>query len=336
MAKKVRIAMLSMAHVHAEGYAHEALGIPEVELVAIWDDDQNRGKAASERLNIPFVADFDSVLSRSDIDAVIVNSETSKHKDIYLAALSAKKHIFTEKTLTLTTKDADEVVAATKSAGVKFTVSLPSRTSGENQLIKKLVDDGTIGDVTMVRGRVAHSAALDGWFSGGTQWFVEEEKAGGGAMFDLGCHTTDMIRWLMGPPKSAVAIMETFGDKYEIDDNGAAVVEFVKGGIGILDTSFVHRAGPNLFEVFGTEGYIGRGFPGSGLFVESRKLKAGDLQGRIVPTNLPKNLPGIMTAWVSSILNDTPMITTVEDGRNLTEMLEGCYVAWRTGKRYDF
>ncbi len=336
MAATVKVAMLSMAHVHAEGYAHEVQSIPEAELVAIWDDDPNRGKPAAEKFGVPFVSDLDSVLSRTDVDAVVVNAETSKHKGIYLAALDAKKHIFTEKTLTLTTSDADEVVAAAKRAGVQFTVSLPSRTSGENLLIKKLVDDGTIGDVTMVRGRVAHSAALDGWFSGGSQWFVEADKAGGGAMFDLGCHTTDMIRWLMGEPKSAVAIMETFGDKYQIDDNGVAVVEFLKGGIGILDTSFVHRAGPNLFEVFGTEGYIGRGFPGSGLFVESRKLKAGDLQGRIVPTNLPKNLPSIMSAWVSSILHGTPLITTVEDGRNLTEMLEGCYTAWRTGKRYDF
>lgn len=336
MSDTVRIAMLSMAHVHADGYANEVAGSERAELVTIWDDDAGRGKPAAEKFGVPFESDLDKVLSRNDIDAVVVNSETVKHKDHYLAAISAGKHVFTEKTLTLSTADADEVVKAANDSGVKFTVSLPSRTRGENLLIKKLVDDGAIGDVTLIRGRVAHSAALDKWFSGGSQWFVEAEESGGGAMFDLGCHTTDLVRWIMGPPKCAVAQMQSFSGNYDIDDNGVAVLEFQNGGMGILDTAFVHRSGPNLFEVFGTEGYVGRGFPGQGLFIESRKLKAGDIEGRITPSKLPDNLPSIMQAWIGAIIDGTPLITTVEDGRNLTEMLEGSYIAWRTGKRHDF
>lgn len=336
MSEAVRIAMLSMAHVHADGYAKEVAGNDRAELVTIWDDDPSRGRPAAEKFGVPFGSDLEAVLNRNDIDAVVVNSETVKHKEHYLAAIGAGKHVFTEKTLTLTTADADEVVAAANKAALKFTVSLPSRTRGENLLIKQLIDEGAVGDVTLVRGRIAHSAALDMWFSGGSQWFVEAEVAGGGAMFDLGCHTTDMARWIMGPPKHAVAHMQSFSRNYEIDDNGVAVIEFKNGGMAILDTAFVHRAGPNLFEVFGTEGYIGRGFPGQGLIVESRKLKAGSLEGRIIPTNLPDNLPSIMQAWIDAIIDGTPLITTVEDGRNLTEMLEGSYIAWRTGKRYDF
>jgi hypothetical protein len=56
----------------------------------------------------------------------------------------------------------------------------------------------------------------------------------------------------------------------------------------------------------------------------------------IVPSKLPENKPSIMEAWISAILKDTPLITNVEDGRNLTEMLEGCYIAWRSGKRFAF
>jgi predicted dehydrogenase len=338
MAKKVRIAMMSMAHAHAEGYAHQVGVSADAQLMCIWDDMQERGKPTAEKYGVPFLGKgMEEALDRKDVDAIVVNAPTAQHKEIYLKAIERGKHVFTEKALTLTTKDADEVVAAANKSGVKFTVSLPSRTRGENLMIKELVEDGKIGKVTMIRGRVAHQAAIDKWFSGGQLWFVDKKAAGGGAMFDLGCHTTDMVRWIMGKPKYAVAQMNNFSRVYNIDDNGVAVVEFANRGLGILDSSFCHRSGPNLFEVFGTEGYIGRGFPGAPLMIQSRKLRGGNkIDGMIVPSKLPENKPSIMEAWISAILKDTPLITNVEDGRNLTEMLEGCYIAWRSGKRFAF
>jgi len=336
MADKVRIAMMSMAHAHAEGYARQVAENPEAKMICVWDDNVERGKAAAQQAGVPYTDDMDAAIGRSDVDAVIVNAPTAQHKEIYLKAIKAGKHVFTEKALTITTKDADEVVAAAKRTSLKFTVSLPNRTRPETILIKDLVERGAIGDVTMIRARVGHQAAIDRWFKGGQLWFVDEKAAGGGAMFDLGCHTTDFIRWVMGPPKSAVAIMNNFSGVYPIDDNGVAIVEFKNKGLGILDSSFVHRSGPNLIEVFGTEGYIGRGFPGQNIVIQSRKLRAGDMDAWVVPVKLPDPKPSIMQAWISAILRDTPLITTVEDGRNLTQLLEGCYTAWHTGKKVEF
>ena len=338
VAAKVRIAMMSMAHAHADGYARQVTQLPDAELVCIWDDMRERGKPAAEKYGVPYLGGkMEEALDRKDVDAIVVDAPTAQHKEIYLKAIERKKHVLTEKALTITTKDADEVVAAVKRSSIKFTISLPSRTRGENLLIKQLVDDGMLGQITMIRARVAHQAAIDAWFKGGQMWFVDEKAAGGGAMFDLGCHTTDMVRWIMGPPKYAVAQMNNFSGTYQIDDNGVAVVEFENKGLGILDTSFCHRSGPNLFEVFGTEGYVGRGLPGLGLVVQSRKMRPAEgMDAMFTPTKLPDNKPSIMEAWISAILKDTPLITTVEDGRNLTQMLEGCYLAWRTGKRFEF
>ena len=336
MSDKVKIAMISMAHVHAYGYAEHVLKNDDAEMVGIWDNSEERGKPAAEKFGVPFVADMEEAMAQAD--AVVVNATTAEHKDVYLKAIEMGKDIFTEKTLTLSTADADEVVAASNKAGIKFTVSLPSRTSSDNILIKELIDEGVVGDVTMIRARVSHAGALLRWFEGGAAWFVDEKEAGGGAMFDLGCHTTDLIRWMMGAPKSAVAIMNTLSGEYDIDDNSAAVVEFQNGAIGVLDTSFCHRMGPAPFEVYGKDGYIARGLPGtSGLYVESGKLSK-NAKGKFTPTSMPDGRPPVMDAWLKAILQDDPslMVTTVEDGRNLTQMLEGCYTAWRTGKRFDF
>ncbi len=332
MAGKVKIAMISLAHVHAWGYLEQAQSLENAEVVCVWDDMESRGQEGAEKFDVPFVADFDAALK--GVDAVIVNSETVKHHEHYLRILEAGKHVFTEKTLTLTTAQADEVVDAAKNAGVKFTVSLPSRTRSENLILKQVVDEGLLGKVTMLRARIAHSGALGRWFEGDKGWFVDADTAGGGAMFDLGCHTTDLVRWLMGKPKSAVALMNSLSGNYDIDDNSAAVVEFENGAIAMLDTGFCHTAGPNTFEVFGTEGFIGRGYPGQGLIFESENL-GGGIGGSLKP-KMPESKPSIMETWLDAIQNDAPLTTDVTDGRNLTQMLEGCYTAWRSGERFDF
>ncbi|MBD3182335.1 gfo/Idh/MocA family oxidoreductase, partial [Candidatus Poribacteria bacterium] len=254
----VKIGMLSFAHVHANGYAKQVVDNEKAELVSIWDHMEDRGKNAAEQYGVPFHSDLDKILDL-DIDAVVVNVETNRHPEVMVAAANAGKHIFTEKALAIDVDGCDEIIEAVEDAGVKFMISLPSRCRKELLLAKKAVDDGILGDITFGRGRVAHSASLDKWFSGGSAWFVNAEEAGGGALFDLGCHRMDVIRWMMGEPKKLMAIVNNFSPNYEIDDNSATIIEFANGGIGVVDVSFVHRSGPNPFELLGTEGSITMG-----------------------------------------------------------------------------
>ena len=114
-------------------------------------------------------------------------------------------------------------------------ISLPSRCNPDLVLAKKAVDDGLLGDLTFGRGRVAHSAGLDRWFNGPSLWFGDAKRAGGGALFDLGCHRVDIIRWLMGEPKSAISKINNFTGNYPIDDNSVSVVEFANKALGVID-----------------------------------------------------------------------------------------------------
>jgi predicted dehydrogenase len=112
------------------------------------------------------------------------------------------------------------------------------------------------------------------------------------------------------------------------------VVEFKSGALGILDTSWVHRTGPNPLEIYGTEGYIGRAVaPGQGLIMASQQL---GVEGYILPSKLPAALPTPIEQWVGACLHGKPSTITVEDGRNLTEMLEGIYAAARTRAEHRF
>jgi len=325
---KVRVAMLSFAHTHAQGYAKQATALPDVEIVAVWDEPEYGGKDAAEHLGVPFYSDLDELLARDDVDGVVVNAPSSMHTDVMVPAAKAGKHVFTEKVLALTIEECDAIIDAVAAAGTHLMVSLPSRCNADVLLAKKAVEDGVLGDLTFGRGRIAHSAALGRWFNGANMWFVDKDRAGGGGLYDLGCHRMDVIPWLMGVPKKVTAIINNFTGHYPIDDNSVTLIEFDNRGIGVVDVSWVHKSGPNPLELYGTEGALMIG--ADGVTLESTKL---DDAGRDAYLGArPKALPPPMEQWVSAILRGTPMTIAPQDARLLTEMMQAAYRSAESGK----
>ena len=333
----VRVAMLSFAHVHAQGYANAVRDHARAEMVAIWDELEHRGKAMAEQHAVPFEPSLERVLQRDDVDGVVVDAPTNMHHDIYFAACEHGKHIFTEKALTVRTAEAEAVVRKVEASPVKFMISLPSRTRPEVLWLRQVVEEGLIGDITYIRTRIAHSAALDKWFSGDTAWFGDPVAAGGGGLFDLGCHTVDVTRWLGGEPASMVSRMNSFTGAYpEVDDNAVAVVEFRSGALGTMECAWVQRAGTSPQELYGTEGYAAIGTTVGRPIIQSTKVPAEELEEGQHPKALPAALPSPLDQWIGAILDGTEMTITVRDGRNLTEMLDGCYRAAQQNRAVTF
>ncbi len=335
---RIGVALLSMAHVHARGYADQVRDHPDLKPIIIWDDDTERGQNEADRRNLPYSSDLDAVLARHDVRAVVCSAPTSQHTELLVKAANAGKHIFTEKALTISIADATDVMRAVEDGGVKFMISLPSRTRPEILFAKKVLDEGLLGQVTTMRARIAHTAAMDRWYGGNTAWTTDEEQAGGGAFFDLGCHRVDLMRWFLGEPVSVVAQKNNFSGAYDIDDNMAALVSFRNNAIGILDVSWVHRYGPNPLEIYGTGGYLSIEAAPNGPRIQliSSQLSMGDIQGYVSPTNLPAALPSPLQQWVSAIKHGTPMSINIYDAWALTQMMEGCYTAARNGHEVTF
>ncbi len=335
---KIGVALLSFAHVHADGYAQQAASIPDLEIVAIWDEDPQRGRDKAEQRGVPFYEDLNAVLALEEVQGVICSAPTSMHREILIAAAQAGKHIFTEKSLTITIEDATDVMRAVEDAGIKFMISLPSRVRPEILFAKQVLNDGLLGQVTTMRARIAHMAALDHWFHDGSAWFADEKQSGGGAFFDLGCHRVDVMRWFLGEPVTVVAVKQNTTEVYDIDDNMAAIVRFRSGALGILDVSWVHRHGPNPLEIYGTEGFLSIDASPNGprIQLQSNRVNAGHMEGYIIPTKLPQALPSLMDQWVSAIKDNTSCTVNIYDAWALVQMLDNCYKAAREGREIQF
>ena len=196
----IKIAKLSFAHVHARGYANQIRENSETELVAVWDAGGIRRQTGCRRIQRPILFGSGSSPSRGRTSTPLsLTLMTSDHPRVMIAAAgSGQTYLHRESPRHHPSMNAIGSSEAVEKAGVKFMISLPSRCNPDLVLAKKALDDGLLGDLTFGRGRVAHSAGLDKWFKGPSLWFGDAKRAGGGALFDLGCHRVDIIRWLMG------------------------------------------------------------------------------------------------------------------------------------------
>ncbi|HEX6971023.1 MAG TPA: Gfo/Idh/MocA family oxidoreductase [Limnochordia bacterium] len=326
-----RVAMLSFWHVHAPGYARQFREIPDCEISAVWDENPERGREWAEKLGVPFIPDLDAVLHRDDVDGVIVDAPSNLHAEVMVAAAQAKKHIFTEKVMALTVEECDRIAQAVRAAGVVFTISFPARTEGRHLFAQRAIAAGWLGDITASRARIAHTGVIDGWLP---PHFLDPVSCGGGALIDLGCHPMYVTRWLLGEPARVTARLGRFRSE-SVDDNAVAVIEFRSGAIGVVEASFVARHSPSTLEIFGTEGSLFAGMPGGSVWLQSRRLGPEAAPGWISPSELPRSEPSPLRQWVASVREGRPVQYGLDEGRQLTELMQAATLSHRTGRPVD-
>lgn len=325
----MRVAMLSKWHVHARDYARQLQAMENVRIAAVWDEEPERGKEWAYDLGVDFEKDLDKILCRDDIDAVVIDSPTNMHADIMVSSANAGKHIFTEKAMALTVKDCNRISDAVKKAGVKFGISFPARTLSPNLYVKKAIDEGLLGDITLLRIRNGHNGALANWLP---EYWYDEQKAGGGAMMDLGCHPMYLAGWFLGKPKRINSMFSYYTGR-EVEDNAQCSIEFENNSVAIVETSFVTYNTPGILEAYGTEGTIL--LSGNDIKITSKKMPE-EFKGWIIPANIPKPLPLPINQWVNAVSSDTPILYGIEEGTKLTELLEAAYISHKEKRQVNF
>lgn len=253
-----RVAVLSFWHVHAQDYAREAEEHPGVEVVAIWDEDANRGRAEAEKRGVDFHENLDDVLARGDVDGVVVTTPTVAHREIIPRAVRAGKHVFSEKVIAPTLRESEEIVSESARAGVAFAVSLPRLYAGYTRAIAELFAGGKLGRITYLRVRVSHDGALPhdgspgGWLP---ERFFDARQSAGGVTIDFGAHPLYLVAHLLGMPEDVRATYGHFTGR-GVEDHSVVALRYPDGAIGVAEASFVGSFVPFLMEAHGTEGSL--------------------------------------------------------------------------------
>ena len=226
----VKIGFISAAHLHADAYAPALQSLPAAELVGIYDDNAERGRAFAERYDVGFFPSREGLLAK--VDAVVVTTENSGHHEATLAAAQAGVHVLCEKPLATTRAEAEAMIAACREAQVQLMICFPCRYSPAFREARKLVESGELGKVLAMTG------TNRGRNPGG--WFTDPALAGGGTVMDHTVHVADIMRVLTGDEVVAVFCEKStiFDSELAVEDCGLVSLRFSRGAFATLDCSW--------------------------------------------------------------------------------------------------
>lgn len=256
---KIGIGMIGLGRMGQVYAAFIASQVPSARLVAISDSRPEAMQAfVHKHGEFKTYTNYHDLLKDPEIDAVVVVTPTSTHRDVVIAAAEAKKAIFCEKPTALTLHATDEMVAAVEKAGVMFQVGFMRRFDKAYAAAKHQVDDGVIGQPIMVRsiGRDPFRTSLE----------YANPAASGGIIVDMGIHDFDLLRWYMGADIERVYTevaslvypeLLSVGDV----DNAMINVRFMNGALGNVEVSRTTGYGYDIqCTVVGTQGTLQIGY----------------------------------------------------------------------------
>lgn len=237
-------------------------GCPDARVTAIASRTREKAELLAREFGVPRVYDdWRALVADSDLDAVCVTTPNDLHGEMTIAACKAGKHVLVEKPMALNMREAQAMVEAAQRAGVVLMVHQNQRFFPTHEVAKQILDvqdeDGLplIGRVLSLRARWSH-AGPEYWSPEG-KWFFDPARAGHGALFDLGIHKFDLIRFLTGKEVAEVsAFVGTLAKPISVEDNGIALLRFTDGTLGVVEASWTSPPNENSMVLYGTRGSL--------------------------------------------------------------------------------
>ncbi|MBE6555390.1 MAG: Gfo/Idh/MocA family oxidoreductase [Ruminococcaceae bacterium] len=166
-------------------HARHILEAGAVELLGVYDIKEERCRAAEEN-GIHAYASFEEVLADPRVDFITIATPNEWHKPLAIAAMRAGKHVISEKPVTLTVADLEEIIAVSKQTGMLFTAHQNRRWDCDYQMVRTAYHSGKLGRVTAIESRYQGSRGIPGDWRG-------KKEHGGGMIYDWGVHLIDQM-----------------------------------------------------------------------------------------------------------------------------------------------
>ncbi|HCT79664.1 MAG TPA: dehydrogenase [Micromonosporaceae bacterium] len=207
----VGYAFMGAAHSQAWRTVNRVFDLPvQVKMASVCGRDATSVAAAAHRLGWDsFTTDWRSLVDRDDIDVIDICTPGDSHAEIAIAALAAGKHVLCEKPLANSVEEARSMVAAAAAAGTTAMCGFNYRRVPAATLMRQFVEQGRIGVVRHVRAVYLQDWIVDPAFP--LVWRLQRDRAGSGALGDIGAHIVDLTQYITGQQITGVsAVTETF------------------------------------------------------------------------------------------------------------------------------
>jgi len=236
-------------------HARAARSIPGAEITAICGGNRQKvERLCAEHGGLPFT-DYGLFLRHRPMELVVLGSPSGLHAAQGIAAAQHGLHVLTEKPIDVTTKRADEMIAACAKAGVKLGVIFQERAQPDTRRLHSFLAGGGIGKPILADARVKWYRPPE--YYAGSRWRGTSEFDGGGALINQAIHTVDLLLWLLGDIASVQAQATTALHAIAAEDTLVAAFQFQSGALGTLvAATSVYPGYPRRIELTGAEGTV--------------------------------------------------------------------------------
>ncbi|MFG1918703.1 Gfo/Idh/MocA family protein [Micromonospora sp. NPDC048898] len=230
----VGYAFMGAAHSQAWRTVNRVFDLPaRARMALICGRDTTKVADAADRLGWDAsTTDWRELINRDDIDVVDICTPGDSHAEIALAALAAGKHVLCEKPLANTVAEARAMTAAAdvaRAAGVRSMCGFNYRRVPAVTMMRQMVADGRLGVIRHVRATYLQDWIVDPQFP--LVWRLQKDRAGSGALGDIGAHIIDLTQFVTGQRISGVsAVTETFVKERPLPAESSGLAATVDGG----------------------------------------------------------------------------------------------------------
>ena len=296
--------------------------LPSCTLAAVCRGRPELAESFAREFSAPrWYATAAELIADPQVDAVYIATPVRLHAAQAIAAADAGKHVLCEKPMAISVAECDAMIAACRSNGVALGVAYYRHFYPAVARIRNILASGDVGDPVLAQ--VNAFEPFDPPPEHPRHWLVVREQAGGGPMFDFGCHRIEVLLDVLGPVCGVTSMVGNVAFRRDVEDTAIAVLEFERGGYATLSVTHAAREPQDTLTIFGTEGSI---------HVES--LNAGVMRVRrgshetveSLPPHANLHQPLIEDFTVAVLAKRTPTVTG-EIGRAVAVVEERIYAA---------
>jgi predicted dehydrogenase len=301
------------------GHARRVAESERCELVGIADIVEDAAKGAAEEMGAQkWYKDYNEMIEKEDLDAAIISTPNHLHAPMSLDCMRAGLHVMVEKPMCNTMEHANEMVELADDTGLKLYVGYNYRWRPEYQMVKKIMDDGTLGRLQYAMCVVKSWRAESYYAHAG--WRTNWSTQGGGVLMNQATHHLDSLCWWMGEAQTVIGYIENLYHDMEVEDTGSAIIKFKSGAtLNLMASTAVQGSTAPPFEFNGTDATLT--FSG-GLLIKKKDEKEWE------KIELPEGGDTTtmqLDAFLDSIVNDTTPAVSAEEGRRALEVSLAIY-----------